>query len=62
MARYCLTVGSVIGDAVISGVTWSSGASVGWIALSATTSLLGMLLAANVIANGLLSTQDDPLA
>jgi len=61
MGRYMMTVGAVMADAFVSGLTWVGQISPAALGLTLLTSGCGVLLAANKIADGLFSG-DEPTA
>jgi hypothetical protein len=62
MGRYSLTVGAVMADAFVSGLTWVGQLSPAALGLALITSGFGVLAAANKIADGVFSGCDVKVA
>jgi hypothetical protein len=62
MGRYMLTVGAVMADAFVSGLTWVGHVSPAALCVTLFTSGVGVLAAANKIADGLFAPSDETVA
>ena len=50
MGRNLLTVGFVVADACVSGVSWSCEAPLAWVGFTSVTSVIGLVFAAKSMA------------
>jgi len=62
MGRYLVTVGAVMADAFVSGLTWVGQSNPTMLGLTLLTSGLGVLAAANKIADGIFAPGDQTAA
>ena len=62
MGRYSLTVGAVMADALVSGITWVGQISPAALCLTLLTSGFGVIMAANKIADGIFCGEEQKAA